>query len=56
MLNIHNRFNSFIKSVEYMKQNLIERQGYSDRIECICLVRVWLLPLLVKGVWVRVVL
>lgn len=46
MLNIHNRFNSFIKSVEllntfsifaksveYMKQNLIERQGYSERIE-----------------------
>ena len=46
MLNIHNRFNSFIKSVEllntfsifaksveYMKHNLIERQGYSERIE-----------------------
>lgn len=33
MLNIHNRFNSFVKSVEYMKQNLIERQGYSERIE-----------------------
>lgn len=33
MLNIRNRFNSFIKSVEYMKQNLIECQGYSERIE-----------------------
>ncbi len=33
MLSILNTFSIFAKSVEYMKQNLIERQGYSDRIE-----------------------
>ena len=33
MFHILNTFSIFAKSVEYMKQNLIERQGYSERIE-----------------------
>lgn len=33
MFHILNTFSFFAKSVEYMKQNLIERQGYSERIE-----------------------
>lgn len=33
VLHILNTFIIFAKSVEYMKQNLIERQGYSERIE-----------------------
>ena len=33
VLSIRNTFSIFAKSVEYMKQNLIERQGYSERIE-----------------------
>ena len=33
MLNIHNTFSIFAKSVEYMKQIILERQWYSERIE-----------------------
>lgn len=33
MLSIRNTFVIFAKSVEYMKQILLERQGYSERIE-----------------------
>ena len=33
MLSIRNTFAIFAKSVEYMKQILLERQGYSERIE-----------------------
>ena len=33
MLSIQNTFVIFAESVEYMKQILIERQGYSERIE-----------------------
>ena len=33
VLSIRNAFGIFAKSVEYMKQILIERQGYSERIE-----------------------
>ena len=33
VLSIHNTFIKFIKTVEYMKQILLERQGYSEHIE-----------------------
>ena len=33
VLSIRNTFSIFAKSVEYMKQILLERQGYSERIE-----------------------
>ena len=33
VLSIRNTFGNFAKSVEYMKQILLERQGYSERIE-----------------------
>lgn len=33
VLRILNTFIIFAKSVEYMKQILLERQGYSERIE-----------------------
>ena len=33
VLNIRNTLNVFYKSVAYMKQILLERQGYSERIE-----------------------
>lgn len=33
VLHILNTLNVFLKSVAYMKQILLERQGYSERIE-----------------------